>query len=384
MAFYPQIEPLCELFGLEGSVRVKQLKSVLVTMSTIVLLIGCGEQTTSRVATESADAIEVKVVVAAMFERGEPTGDEPGEMQLWIERLDLTTEYDFPLGEAKLYSDGEGVLLILTGGGIPNATASMMALGMDERFDLRSSYWLVAGIAGGDPADLSLGSAAWAKHVVDGDLLYEIDGREIPENWPYGIVPLGAKEPTQDPAEIYTGWTLDTIHFALHEPLVDWAYSLTKDIELPDAPGITEFRQQYTTYPEAQKPPFVTVGDTLSASTYWHGELLNEWANDWVRLYAGKEANFMTSNMEDSGTLTALHRLGRIGKADPKRILVLRTASNFTMPPVGKTAAWSKTAPYPDNGYPSLDSAFIVGNTVVQALVEGWDTYRDELPTVDQ
>ncbi|MEN7341373.1 MAG: purine nucleoside permease [Pseudomonadota bacterium] len=346
------------------------------------MAVGCSNETPSSATTINADAVEIKVVVAAMFERGEPTGDEPGEMQLWIERLNLTTEYDFPMGEAKLYSDGDGVLLILTGGGIPNATASIMALGIDDRFDLSHSYWLVAGIAGGDPADMSLGSAAWAKHVVDGDLLYEIDGREIPADWPYGIVPLGAKEPTQDPAEIYTGWTLDTIHFALHEPLVDWAYSLTKDIQLPDAPGITEFRAQYTTYPEAQKPPFVTVGDTLSASTYWHGELLNEWANDWVRLYAGKKANFMTSNMEDSGTLTALHRLGRVGKVDPQRVLVLRTASNFTMPPVGKTAAWSKTAPYPDNGFPSLDSAFIVGNTVVQALVDGWDTYRDEMPVM--
>lgn len=324
--------------------------------------------------------IPIKVVVMAMFERGEPTGDEPGEMQRWLEGLDISTTLPFAAGESDLYLTDDGVLVFLLGGGIPNATASVMALGYDERVDVSKAYWLVAGIAGADPEDLSLGSAAWARHVVDGDLLYEIDGREIPDEWPYGMIPLGAKQPTQNPEDVYTGWTLDTIHFALDEGLVDWAYAITKDIELEDAPGISEFRKLYAEGTAATRPPFVTVGDTMSASTYWHGELLNTWANDWLKLYAGANANFMTSNMEDSGTLTAIHRLDRIGLADASRVLVLRTASNFTMPPPGKTADWSTTAPYADNGIPSIDTAFIVGNTVVSALVAGWDVYADELP----
>ena len=35
-----------------------------------------------------------------------------------------------------------------------------MALGMDPRFDFSDAYWLVAGIAGIDPEDASIGSAA--------------------------------------------------------------------------------------------------------------------------------------------------------------------------------------------------------------------------------
>ncbi len=326
------------------------------------------------------DPVEVKVVVMAMFERGEARGDTPGELQLWLERLEMDTEYDFPLGQAPLYMDDRGTMVILLGAGIPNAAASVMALGLDERFNLSRAYWLVAGIAGGDPADLSLGSAAWARHVIDGDLMYEIDGREIPEGWPYGIVPLGNDEPTADPDDLGSGWSVDTIAFKLNDQLVDWAFSITRDIDLGDAPGITAYREHYETYPEAQRAPFVTIGDTLSSSTYWHGELLNRWANDWVRLYAGPDANFMTSNMEDSGTLTAFHRLARTGVVDGDRILVLRTASNFTMPPEGQSAVWSKTQPYPDGGLPSIEAAFIVGNAVVQALLDGWSEYRDELP----
>jgi len=153
--------------------------------------------------------LPIKVVVVAMYEIDEARGDYPGELQLWVERLKLDTELPFPLGESKLFLNDEGVLAFVTGGGIPNATASVMALGLDPRFDLSKTYWLVAGVAGADPSDLSLGSAAWARHVVDGDLAYEIDGREIPEDWPYGLFPLGSKEPAS-PIRLPVTWSSRT------------------------------------------------------------------------------------------------------------------------------------------------------------------------------
>ena len=344
-------------------------------------LVACAPPSPSSAdAVPASDAMLVKAVVVAMFEYGEPVGDKPGELQLWVEEMPLDKSLPFPLGEQDLYYNDDGVLAILVGGGIPNATASIMALGLDPRFDLTRAYWLVAGIAGGDPNDMSLGSAAWATHVVDGDLLYEIDGREIPDDWPYGLIPLGAKEPAVDPEDIYTGWTVDTIAFSLNASLVNWAYELTKDIDLGDSDGIREFRAQFEGYPNAQRPPFVTKGDTLAASTYWHGEKLNEWANDWVRLYRGEQANFMTSNMEDTGTLTALSRLARADLIDPDRVLVLRTASNFSMPPPGRTAAWSTTAPYADEGRPAIRAAYEVGRKVVDTVVADWATLADSVP----
>jgi purine nucleoside permease len=329
--------------------------------------------------------IEVKIVVAAMFEDGELTGDDPGEMQLWVERLKLDQDFPFPLGEYELRMNKEGVLGIVLGGGIANATASVMALGMDARFDLSNAYWLIAGIAGADPTDMSLGSAAWARWVVDGDLLYEIDGREIPDSWQYGFVPLGGRQPADKPEDIYTEWTVDTLAFELNQSLTYWAFELTKDVPILDGHEIKTFRQQFAGYPMATRPPFVTMGETLSASTYWHGELMNKWANDWIKLYTHQEdrkteMNFMTSNMEDSGTLTALHRLGRTKLVNTERVLVLRTASNYTMPPPGKDAAWSTTAPYPDGGLPAIESAFTIGNVVVQELLKNWDKYEIETP----
>lgn len=157
---------------------------------------------------ETTASFTPKVVVLAMYEIGEPTGDIPGELQAWVERYPMPERIAFPLGQIDLHWNPEdAVLTVLTGGGVTHAATTITALGLDERFDLKDSYWLVAGISGGDPQDASLGSAAWARWVVDGDLLYEIDAREIPEDWPYGLIPLGAKKPN----DISTGWTVDNI-----------------------------------------------------------------------------------------------------------------------------------------------------------------------------
>lgn len=324
----------------------------------------------------AAAPIPVKVVVVSMFEHGKVTGDEAGEFQLWVERGKLDKRFDFPMGEYELRMNDAGVLAICTGGGITNATASIMALGTDPRFDLSKAYWLVAGIAGGDPLDVSLGTAAWSRTVVDGDLLYEIDAREIPAEWPYGLLPLGAKKPN-DKAD---GWTVDTINFPLNGGLAQWAYELTKDHPVADSAGIAEFRAQFKGYDNATKPPFVTIGENLASSTYWHGEKMNTWANDWVKLQSGADYNFMMTNMEDTGTLTALRRLSRVQRADLERVMVLRTASNYTMPPPGQTAAWSTTAPYPEKGLPAIEAAYQVGNRVVQELIGNWAKYEQTVP----
>jgi purine nucleoside permease len=327
-----------------------------------------------------AEPIPIKVVVVSMFEYGEITGDRPGEFQFWAERFPLEKSLPFSAGEFDLRLSEDGVLGICTGGGIANATASVMALGMDNRFDVSNAYWLVAGIAGADPEDLSLGSAAWAKFVIDGDLLIQIDAREIPDEWAYGIIPLGGDKPAKVESDLSNGWTVDTIKFALNDSLVDWAYRLTRDVVIPKSNGLAEFRAQFVDNPNAMKPPFVTIGDTLSSSTYWHGHHLNHWANDWVKLYSEQQGNFMTSNMEDSGTMTALHRLARVNKVDKDRVLILRTASNFTVPPPGKAATWSATAEYPDKGLAALEAAYRVGSVVVKELVANWDKYQNELP----
>ena len=126
-----------------------------------------------------------------MFELGADTGDRPGEFQHWVEGKKLDRVLPFPQGYRDLRDlNDSGVLGVVTGVGTVRAAATIMVLGMDPRFDLSKAYWVVAGIAGIDPEEASLGSAAWAEWIVDGDLGHEIDAREIPAGWKTGMVPL--------------------------------------------------------------------------------------------------------------------------------------------------------------------------------------------------
>jgi purine nucleoside permease len=115
---------------------------------------------------------------------------------------------------------------IVSGVGTARAAASIMALGMDPRFDLTRAYWLVAGIAGVNPLEASIGSAAWVEWVVDADLAFEIDAREIPAEWSTGYLPLGKTRPYEEPVEADGArWV-----YRLDPGLVAWAYWLTADM----------------------------------------------------------------------------------------------------------------------------------------------------------
>lgn len=146
----------------------------------------------------AADLIRPKVVVVATFEIGADTGDKPGEFQFWVERAKLTNSIVVPGVDRPLRYNDAGVFGFVSGTTVRSAV-QVMALLADPRFDFSKSYWLVNGIAGVDPENASVGSAAWARWVVDGDIAYEIDPREAPDGWPYGIVPIGGKKPNEIP-----------------------------------------------------------------------------------------------------------------------------------------------------------------------------------------
>jgi purine nucleoside permease len=326
-----------------------------------------------------AAQIPVKVVVVAMFERGADTGDTPGEYQMWVEREHLDRIVPLAAGYHHIRLNSDGVLATLTGVGTAKAAASVMALGLDARFDLSKAYWIVAGIGGGDPADVSLGSAVWVDRVIDGDLAYEIDAREIPKHWPVGYIPLRKSAPYEQPVrrelegEIYT----------LNPDLVAWAFQLTKATPLADTDTMRKARARFAGFPNAQKPPFVTRGDSISSSTFWHGARMDAWANAWVSYFTGGRGNYMIAAMEDTGTLQALTFLNQAGRIDLNRVLVLRTVSNYDRQAPGITAAESlknMVAGSYSAYLPALEAAHAVGSQVVHYLVEHWADCETKVP----
>ncbi len=357
------------------------MRGILCFLSTLTIFTICTGALRARAPApvESSAPIRVKVVVVTMFERGQDTGDAPGEFQLWVGREHLDRVFPLPAGYHHVRMNGEGVLGMLTGVGTARAAASVMALGLDPRFDFSKAYWIVAGIGGGDPEDVSLGSAVWANHVIDSDLGYELDAREMPKDWPTGYTPLERGTPYEKPVP----GNLDGELYTLNPQLVAWAFQLTKDVPLADSESLRESRSRFVGFPNALKPPFVTRGDALSGGTFWHGALMNQWANAWVSYFTGGQGNFMESAMEDTGTLQSLTFLSHAGRVDMDRVLVLRTISNFDRQAPGETAAASlklmATGHYPAY-MQSLETAETVGDKVVRDIVAHWDERESTIP----
>jgi len=374
------------------SVFTNILKASYLTILSLLLLSSCSPQNDTSNDLQIADVpIEIKVVVVTMFEIGADEGDKPGEFQLWKAGQKLDTCLPFAVSHHDICINAEtGVMGIVTGMGTAKAATAIMALGLDPRFDLTHAYWLVAGIAGFDPADASLGSAAWATWLLDGDLAHQIDAREIPDSWSSGYFPLFTTDPilknqTIDLNQVNRhGQSSNGEVYQLNPQLVDWAYTLTKDVELNDYPRMQTLRDKYVGYPNAQKLPFVLKGEHLAASTFWHGDLLNQWANDWTHYWTAGQGNFVSSGMEDTGSYQSMIYLDNIKKVDKKRFMVVRTGSNYSMPPADLSAIENLRLESGENGYAgmqsALESAYLVGSKVVNTIVANWGEYKTTMP----
>ena len=162
------------------------------------------------------------------------SGPIPGELHHFIEREHLTQVLPLPVAYRPLrFNPERGILACTTGVGAARAAASVMALGLDPRFDLTHAHILITGVAGIDPARGSLASVVLPEYVVDGDLTHELDAREIPHDWPDGFVPIGKSTPYEQPlAPRFNGD--DGILFHLNPELTSRALNLTSDLDLLD------------------------------------------------------------------------------------------------------------------------------------------------------
>jgi purine nucleoside permease len=336
------------------------------------------------VSLRAEDRIPVRVVVVTTFETGGDSGpNASGEFENWVTDLPLPLIIPFHQGYQHLrYNPDLQVLGIVTGEGKSHAAASIMGLGMDRRFDFSKAYWIVAAIAGVDPNKASVASTAWAKYVVDGDLSYQIDAREIPVGWSTGYVPLGRSSPYQPPHQPFNSNGVQQV-YQLNGSLVDWAFQLTRNTMLPDDSTLQQVRAGYPTYPNALKPPFVLEGDDLAADTFWIGDLLNTWAENWISYWTVNQGSFAMSDFEDAGVLQALQFLTNAGLADQNRVLVLRSASDYTVQPQGQTPT-QYLASYNSGGLSgyqeSLNDVYQVGSIVVKTLSNHWNKYANQIP----
>jgi purine nucleoside permease len=301
----------------------------------------------------------VKVMIISMF---------GAEEKAWTGPLKLEQKITVP-GLSPLHPEvrcnADDVCQITTDMGKANAAASVAAMVHSGLFDLRATYFLVAGIGGIDPAQGTTGTAAWSRYLVDSDLAWELDARERPESWRTGYLGINMKAPTETPPLHY-----GSEMYQLNEDLLQRALSLSGKVALADSDQARSYRARYDAAP-ANQPPQVTQCDTMTANTWYHGELLGQRARDWFQLLTASQGKYCIVAQEDNATYTALKRGAQAGLLDDQRIAVLRTASNFDRPPPGVTALESVHAN--SGGYPpAVQNLYLAGNPLVQDIVQHW------------
>lgn len=309
----------------------------------------------------------LKVLIISMFEP---------EAAPWIEPLQLKQEIavrGLLPAHPSLRCNADDVCLLTTGMGHANVAASTMAVVLDRRFDLRQTYFLIAGIAGIDPRRGTTGSAAWARYLVDFGIAHEIDPREMPKEWRAGYFGISTKGPGEKPKLEY-----HTEVFRLDEALLQKALALSRDVRLKDSDAAMKYRKRYP-YAPANQPPRVTQCDTAAGDTWWHGHILGQVARDWTKTLTDGKGIYCTTQQEDNATMGAIVRAAAAGLADSKRVAVLRTGANFDRPHPGQSAYASIRV---DSGGFDLSTANLVlaGKPLVDDIVRRWAAWRDGVP----
>jgi purine nucleoside permease len=312
-------------------------------------------------------AVKVVVVNMSSFE------STPFRMALGLDQT--VSVPGLPRADAGVHCNADDVCELTTGMGYANAATSMTVLLHAPGLDLTHAYFIIAGIGGIDPAQGTLGTAAWAKYAVDFGLASEIDAREAPTGWSYGYFGIGAISPMQAPAALAGNEV-----FALDATFLQTALSLSRNAKLEDSSQAASTRAHYPSAP-ANQPPVVTQCDVASGDTWIAGTALTQRARDWTKLLTQGAATFCASAQEDNATLEVLTRGAAAGLVDMHRVALLRSASDFSAPYPGQTDAAGLLGSLNTGGLAIATSNLAhAAQPVIAAIVSGWSQWRSGVP----
>ncbi|KAF5665162.1 purine nucleoside permease [Fusarium heterosporum] len=257
------------------------------------------------------------------------------------------------------------------GEGEINSAATLMALVLSPKFDLRKTYFLIAGIAGVNPKYGTLGTVALARYAVQVALQYEIDSRSLPPDWSTGYISYGREQPHEYPFITY-----GTEVFELNAQLQETAYKLASKAELADANEPKQYRALYgrmgESYKSASQPPSVVKCDTATSDVYYSGSRLSESFENTTRVWTNGTGVYCMSAQEDNAVLEVLVRAAIEKLCDFKRVMVMRTGSNFDRGPLGRSDLEHLTAQ--QNGFfIAIANIYNAGIEIVKGIVEGWE-----------
>lgn len=334
-------------------------------------LAGCADAGPAR-----TERTRVKVVTVVAFQDLAAL-DQPdsGEAYWWYTEGGLSTRFENPGGYAPLFGSPSGEhLLLITGPGKSNSGTSVMALGMNPRFDLAQAYWVQAGIGGANPDVSTIGSAVWEHWVVDGEIASLIDPRQLEQR--YFAFQVGCTVPPFCAQAFDTGTEL----FELNEALRDRAFAISSEVVLDDPPSVAALRKPY---PQAAARAAASVqrGDLFTGDSFVYGSLLSGQMSWWVDGATQGRGVYTVGANEEAGIATALTRLQQAGLADFARYAVVRSPSNFDQESPGQTALagleLASGGGQPEGETVAFRNAYLAGSAVTSAILADWPRWED-------
>ncbi|KAK4227301.1 purine nucleoside permease [Podospora fimiseda] len=276
---------------------------------------------------------------------------------------------------------GDGsICQVTTCEGEINAASTMMALVLSNKFDLRKTYFLVAGIAGVNPRYSTIGGVALARFAVQVALQYEFDAREMPDNFTTGYVSYGTMMPNSYPTILYGTEVME-----VNQALRDMAYDFAIKANLTDNDDSRSYRARYgilkskgNVFAEATNGPSVVKCDSATSDVYYSGALLSEAFENITTVLTNGTGVYCMTAQEDNATLEVLLRMHIHRMVDFGRVIVMRTGSNFDRPPPGVTP-YEHLLVLQQNGFVvAIQNIYQAGIEIVKGITEAWNTTFDK------
>lgn len=217
--------------------------------------------------------------------------------------------------------------MMTTGEGMSNAGNSIMALWNLPGSDLRKTYFVTGGVAGGNPKVISSGSVAFARFTVQPTLEFEIDAREIPAAFSSGYFPQGGRRPSD-------AWGTDVYNtevFAVNAALRDLALAMVDVRRLADSAAARAYRLRYRgdgggVYAAGAAGPRLVPCDLASSDTWFSGALLGDAFAARSDAWTNGSARYCATAQEDGAVAAALVRGAGAGRVDFNRLVLMRSS----------------------------------------------------------
>lgn len=243
--------------------------------------------------------LAIKALILPKFEIGELYGDFPGEAQNFYEAYfkDATVyEIKGDTQGSKVYVNGEGIALCLTGMGKVGSALTTTYLLNDDRFDFSKAYILSVGCAGSAIGYATIGDVIISSATVDFDLGHRVDSTELTEK-----------------GKAVTWFKLEDIGICVHilnPALVKRVYDLTENAELGTTPQTKAvLAKNFPGEVWANREPKVLLGTTVTGDNYWKGKAGHNNALAQCLEYKCPDP-FAVTEMEDHAIAGAVKRAG--------------------------------------------------------------------------